>query len=104
APAATPGWTTASAPWAGRRGGLGMANHDLKILRTYFEPVVSGKKPFEIRRNDRGFQEGDTVRLQEVLMDVGGYSYTGREVSKRITYVTDFEQRDDFVVFGLGDL
>lgn len=81
-----------------------MANHELKILRSHFVAVISGEKPFEIRRNDRGFREGDTVRLREVLIDVGGLEYTGREISKRITYLTDYEQREDFVVFGLGDL
>ena len=36
--------------------------HNLKILRCYFEPVLSGDKTFEIRDNsDRGFQKGDVV-------------------------------------------
>ncbi len=37
--------------------------HDLKTLPVYFDAVERGEKTFEIRRDDRGFQKGDTVRL-----------------------------------------
>lgn len=73
-------------------------HHDLKILKCYFEPGLAGEKPFEIRRNnDRGFQKGDTVRFIEI--DNLGVS-TRREFRAEITYVTAFEQKEDYVVFG----
>jgi hypothetical protein len=37
--------------------------HDLKTAPVYFDAVERGEKTFEIRRDDRGFQKGDTVRL-----------------------------------------
>lgn len=71
--------------------------HKLKILPCYFIAVERGDKKFEIRRNDdRGFQKGDTVILQE--FENG--RYTGKKVQAEITYVTNYEQKEDYVVFG----
>ncbi|WP_331384989.1 DUF3850 domain-containing protein [Bacillus badius] len=39
--------------------------HELKIYPQYFKAVVSGKKSFEIRKNDRDFKVGDTLLLHE---------------------------------------
>lgn len=39
--------------------------HDLKTAPVYFERVVSGEKTFEVRKDDRGFQSGDTLILRE---------------------------------------
>jgi phosphoribosyl-ATP pyrophosphohydrolase len=56
--------------------------HELKILPQYFEAVQVGLKNFEIRQNDRGFTEGDTLILKE-----WNTGYTGREIEKEISYV-----------------
>jgi hypothetical protein len=39
--------------------------HELKIWPHFYEPVSQGKKTFEVRNNDRGFNAGDTVILKE---------------------------------------
>ena len=57
--------------------------HDLKILPEYFLPVLTGKKTFEIRYNDRNFHTGDLVRLREW----SNGEYTGNYVVKQITYI-----------------
>ena len=36
--------------------------HELKIHKQWADAKLAGLKPFEIRRNDRGFQKGDTIR------------------------------------------
>lgn len=75
-------------------------HHELKILPRYFQPVLDGAKPFEIRDNsDRNFQEGDTVTLNEW----DGASYTGRSVTRQITFVTDYAQQPGYVVFGMKE-
>lgn len=37
--------------------------HTLKVAPAYFEALVRKEKNFEVRRDDRGFQKGDTLRL-----------------------------------------
>lgn len=41
-----------------------MKTHELKLDVKYFEDVKSGKKNFEIRKNDRDFQVGDVLELK----------------------------------------
>lgn len=76
-------------------------HHELKILPAYFQPVLDGTKPFEIRDNsDRNFQQGDTVTLNEW----DGERYTGRQANREITFVTDYAQQPGFVVFGMKEV
>lgn len=72
--------------------------HNLKINSIYFEHVINREKTFEIRKNDRNFQVGDYVLLNE--WNDGKSTYTGRKVKVKIIYITDYEQKDDYVVFG----
>lgn len=39
--------------------------HELKTWPQYFCRVADGSKTFEVRKNDRGFQQGDEVLLRE---------------------------------------
>jgi hypothetical protein len=59
--------------------------HQLKSWPEFFEPVFEGRKPFELRRNDRDFQTGDHIVLREY--EPREDRYTGREITKRVTYV-----------------
>ncbi|EOA2747431.1 DUF3850 domain-containing protein [Enterococcus faecalis] len=71
--------------------------HELKILPEYFEAVVSGNKRFEIRKNDRNYQKGDILRLNEYQDG----QYTGDVHVAEITYITDYAQQDGYVVLGI---
>jgi hypothetical protein len=75
--------------------------HKLKIDTEYFEAVLNEKKNFEIRFNDRNFQIEDIVILQEITEN---REYTGREITATISYITDFEQKEGFVVFSFKRL
>ena len=70
--------------------------HELKILPQYFVAVAAGRKTFEIRKNDRDFQVGDEVVLKE-----WDNEYTGQEVEAVILFVTDYEQKEGYVVFSI---
>lgn len=91
-----------------------MMIHNLKSLPEYFRAVLEGTKTFEIRKNDRNFKEGDFVILQEwcerpetayylrnFREDEPKFEYSGGIVVAQITYVTNFEQKPDYVVFGI---
>ena len=81
--------------------------HNLKTLPCYFQRTWNDEKLFEIRNDrDRSFQKGDKVELFEydpkippVLLEQQKYS--GRSIIAEITYVTGYEQKEGFVVFGI---
>lgn len=82
-----------------------MSTHELKILPCYYDAVATGDKTFEIRDNsDRGFQKGDTVVLREVRQGALVDIYTGRTLECQITYVTGYEQKPGWVVFGFKEV
>lgn len=60
--------------------------HRLKTWPEPFEGVRSGRKTYEIRVNDRDFEVGDVLVLEEWLPASG--EYTGRRQIRRVTYMT----------------
>ena len=62
-----------------------MKIHQLKIWPEFFAAVLDGSKNFDVRYNDRDYQVGDIVLLQE-YDDRKGVR-TGRQVCKVITYI-----------------
>lgn len=72
---------------------------ELKISPQYFDDVDSGKKPFEVRRDDRPFAVGDTLLLREWSGD-----YTGRSTFKVITYILRDSDycKDGYCILGLS--
>jgi hypothetical protein len=70
--------------------------HELKTLPEHFANAKSKLKPFEIRRDDRGFKVGDKVILREWDQS---YGYSGEQLKGWIRYVTKFHQKDGYVVF-----
>lgn len=48
--------------------------HNLKTLPQYYQATIEKRKLFEIRKNDRNFQTGDKIQLNEWIEG----KYTGR--------------------------
>ena len=82
-----------------------MATHKLKIWPPYFEAVASGAKPFEIRKDDRGFKAGDVLVLREWEESLtSGNRYTRREVRATVTYLLRggrFGLAEEYVCMGI---
>jgi hypothetical protein len=72
--------------------------HYLKTEPVFYIDAVSGKKPFEVRFNDRDYQTYDYLFLQEWC---GGY--TGRETQFEVTYVLDSDRfcKEGYVIMGI---
>ncbi len=70
--------------------------HEVKCAPIMFERLLSGEKTFDLRRDDRGYQMGDELRLRE-YDDKRGHEcddptcrlsrYTGRVLVRRIGFV-----------------
>ena len=77
--------------------------HELKIWPQYYQAVSNGSKTFEVRKNDRGFQKGDIVELNEYdpeRLEYGQGGYTDAEVLVfKIGYVLPIDT--ERVVFSL---
>lgn len=56
-----------------------------KVLREYFEKIITGQKKFELRLADFEIGEGDTLVLEE--WDENKKEYTGRKIETKVGYV-----------------
>ena len=73
-----------------------MKTHDLKCDADQFQLLLSGKKKFEARFNDRDFKEGDVL----ILHEQGNDEDPGRKINCLVTHVmTSFCSH-----WGLGDI
>lgn len=83
----------------------------LKTDPAVFQDVLEGKKTFEIRFNDRGYQVGDLIVLKETkftgqqMGEGRPLIYTGREMQKQISYIlSGYGLQDGWVILGITDL
>ena len=88
--------------------------HELKCWPAYFAAALSGNKPFEVRKDDREYQVGDSVLLREytppehmeadeIAEYPDGY-YSGRILHREISYILKGEHwgiMKGYVVLGL---
>ncbi len=66
--------------------------HQIKLEAEFFDDALSGRKSFELRKNDRNYKEGDVLEMEEVKDG----KKTGRKCSKRIVYMMEnFEGLED---------
>jgi hypothetical protein len=84
--------------------------HVVKCWPVYYDAIERGDKPFDVRRDDRGYQKGDTLKLQrtrETNLSEVRYDYNGKvrnEIVRKITYVLtggQFGIEPGYVVLGL---
>ncbi len=89
-----------------------MAEHTLKCWPEFYDAIKDGRKTFEARRNDRGFQTGDALLLQRTCERRGlchhvDYDASGRvkhEMRVRVTYMLHGGQwgiQDGFCVMAI---
>lgn len=82
-------------------------HHELKILERYAIEEKKGIKPWELRKNDRDFKEGDSITFtvirytsEEEYEEVGKYS-------RQITFILEggiHGLEDNYVIMTLGNL
>lgn len=79
-----------------------MKVHMLKVWPQQYEELASGDKTFEFRKNDRDFQVGDTLHLQEYIPFQD--SYTGRTMNRLVKHMLSdgFGLPSGYVVMSLA--
>lgn len=63
----------------------GQKVHQIRLAKSYFDDVCSGKKSFELRKNDRGYKQGDILEM----MEFADGKNTGRTVRVIVTYILE---------------
>ena len=89
-----------------------MTIHELKTDPEPFQSLWDGQKKAEVRRDDRGYQEGDLLTLKETRMTstMAGVLriepiFTGRSIQARITHIQrGYGLPDGLVVLSLDVL
>lgn len=78
--------------------------HNLKTWTPFFNDIKSGVKQFEVRKNDRDYEVGDTLILED--FDPVTEKYTGAWMPKLVTYKLDDERfvKEGYVVLGIKDI
>lgn len=59
--------------------------HDVKLAAMYYDDVISGRKPFELRKNDRDYRVGEILREHECIDG----EETGRIIVADIIYLLE---------------
>lgn len=77
--------------------------HYLKIKPEYYKDVECGLKTFELRKNDRDFQVGDTLML--IKLDDDG-NETDQVTRVRVTYILkdcpQYGLKDGYAILGIN--
>lgn len=79
--------------------------HFIKAWPPFFRAVQRGDKRFEVRKDDRAYQAGDTLVIQE--FDQATSQYSGASVQVTVTFVLrggEFGVEKGFVVMSLGEI
>lgn len=78
--------------------------HNLKIETQFFKDVNSGLRQFEVRKNDRNFEVGDTLILEE--FDPNTNKYLRGWIPKLITHKLDDTRfvKEGFIILSLKDI
>ena len=76
------------------------AVHHLKIKDVYFDQIIDGAKKFEVRFNDRGYQNGDHIKF---LNEFGGERFNSG-VWEIIYIHSGMGMDSHFVVLGIMEI
>ena len=79
--------------------------HFIKILESYADAIIDGRKKFEVRQNDRGYNAGDKVCFKVLYQDKILFpTHPLNYKTYVITYVhSGLGLQNNYVVFGFEE-
>lgn len=79
-----------------------MTVHELKCWPSLFDDLRSGRKSFDIRKNNRGFQTGDRIAFRKFCPEKKQYTNPAESLTADIGYIlSGFGLKSDYVCLGL---
>ncbi len=79
--------------------------HYLKIKRPFADAICDGRKLFELRRNDRGYNAGDVIRFHCVDELDDDIVHTINDRLYKITYcLNGYGLREAFIAFAIEEI
>lgn len=87
-----------------------MRIHEVKCRDSFFNELIAGTKSFEVRRNDRDYNPGDVLAVNETVSECippapegSVFRYTGRCCLLKVTYILDDPEycKEGYVIMGL---
>lgn len=79
-----------------------MKSHNVKCIQPFFGLIETGQKNYECRIDDRNYQEGDLIVLQEY--DSEKKTYSGKVMFFTVGYILRgpiYGVKDGWVIFSL---
>lgn len=79
--------------------------HFIKILEPYADAIIDGRKNFEVRQNDRGYNAGDKVCFRVLYQNKTLFpTHPLNDKTYLITYVhSGLGMQNNYVVFGIEE-
>ncbi len=81
--------------------------HSIKIQQPYLRHILEGKKTFEVRKNDRDYQVGDTIYFMP-LVDENGYDVYGNGYTAQLFTITYLHQglgmQEGYCILGIEEI
>ena len=82
-----------------------MTIQTLKITEEFADAVVDGRKRFEVRRNDRGFKEGQFVKFHVIRNGIMIHNHPINKKTYKITYILGEPWSiPEHVIFGIEEV
>lgn len=76
--------------------------HELKINPKFIQRILDGTKTFEIRKNDRDYQVGDTLIMRAYDEQIGWPDHGVYDtVVAKVVYFTTAYQQEGYCVLGI---
>ncbi len=81
-----------------------MKIHELKIQEKYWKQIFYGNKTFELRKDDRNYQEGDLINFHVIIGDKPRPTGAVFKITYILRNVPEYGLSNDYCILGIRQL